>query len=191
MSSLKKKVGVLALQGAYALHRAHIEGSGGVYQEVVCPEHLDKCSALIIPGGESSTMVKLIDLYQMWEPLKNFVENKPTWGICAGAILLANRVVAAEQKSLALIDIAIQRNAYGRQMDSFEENIENYQVSFIRAPKILKVGKGVRIKAERNGNPVWIESKQTMITTFHPELNRSFPSAWHQRLLDLSMSSSC
>jgi len=180
---LKKKIGVLSLQGAFALHRLHIEALGAEYCEVSHKRDLDAIDALILPGGESATMLKLIEIGGMEDTLREFSTEKPTWGICAGAILLAHSVSNPRQKSLAAIDVDIVRNSFGRQLDSRYEEINHYCVSYIRAPKICRVGKGVEIFAHTGPDPVWVEAGNLMLTTFHPETNLQAPSPWHQRLV--------
>ncbi len=126
-------------------------------------------------------MLKLLDSLSMNESLARFASEKPTWGICAGAILLARKVNNPAQRSLGAIDIEIRRNEYGRQLDSSEEMIEGYPVAYIRAPIITNLGNDVKIHHYRESNPTWVQSKNIMITTFHPEIGRSAPSPWHQK----------
>jgi 5'-phosphate synthase pdxT subunit len=176
-------IGVLALQGAFHLHQKHISAAGGQYLEVTSPEELKKCDGLIIPGGESATFLKLIEIQNLEADLLEFLSQKPVWGICAGAILLSKTVRNPEQKSLDSIDVSISRNAYGRQLDSFQHSIEGYEVSFIRAPVIEKTGEGVKVHALVNNHPVWVEKANITLTTFHSELNDDAPSLWHRNLI--------
>ena len=173
-----KNVGVLALQGDFHAHVRALERAQAHPIEVRTARDLGSCDGLIIPGGESTTMLKLIGLENLLEPLRAFGQTKPIFGTCAGAILLAKEVSRPEQPSLALMDIAVERNAYGRQMDSRVANIdvdgdlgvEQMEAVFIRAPIIRKVGPGVKVLASYQGNPVWVEQGRHMATTFHPEL---------------------
>lgn len=179
----KITIGVLALQGCVEPHRIHIEKMGAIFKSVRFKKELDQIDALILPGGESTTFLKLIESFEMEEPLLRIFNQIPIWGICAGAILIAKKVAYQEQKSFKLLPIEIQRNAYGRQQDSFESHIENYPVVFIRAPKITSVEKSVTIQAVMEGSPVWIQAGSIMATTFHPELTPQPPSPMHQKFL--------
>ncbi len=169
-----KNLGVLALQGDFHAHVRAVENAGAHPLEVRTAKDLVSCDGLIIPGGESTTMLKLIGLENLFEPLRAFGENKPIFGTCAGAILLAQEVLSPTQESLALMDVAVERNAYGRQMDSRVAKIdadgEQMDAFFIRAPIIRRVGPGVKVLASYQGNPVWVEQGRHMATTFHPEL---------------------
>jgi 5'-phosphate synthase pdxT subunit len=169
-----KNLGVLALQGDFHAHLRAVENAGAHPVEVRTAKDLASCDGLIIPGGESTTMLKLIGLENLLEPLRAFGENKPVFGTCAGAILLAREVLSPTQESLALMDIAVERNAYGRQVDSRVAKIdadgEQMDAVFIRAPIIRRVGPGVKVLASYQGNPVWVEQGRHMATTFHPEL---------------------
>ena len=180
MNSKRPTIGVLALQGAFDLHRNHVLAAGADYLEVANKEDLEKVDGLIIPGGESSVMLKLLDSLSMNEPMARFVSKKPTWGICAGAILLAKKVSNPSQRSFAAIDIEIQRNGYGRQLDSSEELVEGYSVAYIRAPIITNLGNEVTTHHCRGSNPTWVESRNVMVTTFHPEISQEAPSPWHR-----------
>ncbi len=170
-----KTVGVLALQGDFEAHRKALEKAGARAVEVRRAAELDPCDGLVLPGGESSTMLKLIEEEQLVEPLLRFGERKPIYGTCAGAILLAREVTNPAQPSLNLMDIAVERNGYGRQIDSriarvaFEEGGE-LEAVFIRAPVIRRAGEGVRVLARYRDDPVWVEQGRHMVTTFHPEL---------------------
>ena len=169
-----KNVGVLALQGDFHAHVRALVRAQAHPIEVRTARDLAACDGLIIPGGESTTMLKLIGLENLLEPLRAFGQTKPIFGTCAGAILLAKEVSRPEQPSLALMDIAVERNAYGRQVDSrvatIDAGSEQMEAVFIRAPIIRKVGPGVNVLASYQGNPVWVEQGRHMATTFHPEL---------------------
>ncbi|MBI2521031.1 MAG: pyridoxal 5'-phosphate synthase glutaminase subunit PdxT [Bdellovibrio sp.] len=178
------KIGVLALQGAMKLHSPHLHALGTEYIEVMNSTMLKEIDGLILPGGESGVMLKLIALLGFGSDLKKFFASKPTWGICAGAILLAKSVSNPSQPSFHAIDMEIERNAYGRQLNSSAEIVEGYQVSFIRAPRIVQVGKKVNVLARRNDDPIWVESENLMVTTFHPETNNQAPSPWHVRFVE-------
>jgi 5'-phosphate synthase pdxT subunit len=137
--------------------------------------HLDQADALIIPGGESSTMLKLIAYEDLFEPLKRFGQVKPVFGTCAGAILLAREVTSPKQVSFGLLDISVERNAYGRQRDSHVAALQStaagdVEAVFIRAPIIRSTGAEVRVLATHRGDPVWVEQGRHMAATFHPEL---------------------
>ncbi len=178
-------IGVLALQGAFALHRPHIEAMPNCqYFEVSKKEHLEKIDALILPGGESSVMLKLIELSDLKEALQIFFKTKPVWGICAGAILMASKVTNPDQFSFKAMNYEIERNSYGRQNESFFHYINDYEVSFIRAPKIKEVSNEVTVKHIFNNSPTWVESTNKIATMFHPETNKNYPSPWHINFLN-------
>jgi 5'-phosphate synthase pdxT subunit len=171
-----KTVGILALQGDFEAHQRAVERAGARAVEVRTESELAQCDGLIVPGGESSTMLKLLDQEKLTSPLKRFAERKPVYGSCAGAILLAREVTHPAQASLGLMDIQVERNAYGRQIDSRIAHItpENgggeMEAVFIRAPIIRKVGTEATVLASYHGDPVWVEQGRHMVTTFHPEL---------------------
>jgi pyridoxal 5'-phosphate synthase pdxT subunit len=171
------RVGVLALQGDFEAHRNALERAGARAVEVRSGSELAGVDGLIIPGGESSTMLKLIDMEELFEPLKEFGRRKPIFGTCAGAILLATEVLNPSQASLGLMDLTVERNAYGRQIDSRIANIEvagsPAEAVFIRAPIIRRVGPQARILAEYQGDPVMVEQGKHLVATFHPELSSS------------------
>jgi 5'-phosphate synthase pdxT subunit len=182
-----KTAGILALQGDFEAHRKAVERAGGRALEVRTLADLEQCDGLIIPGGESTTMLKLLDQEGLTEPLRRFSEHKPVYGSCAGAILLAREVTHPEQESLGLMDISVERNAYGRQIDSRIAHIampggDDLEAVFIRAPIIRRMGAGSTVLAEYNGDPVWVEQGRTMVTTFHPELTGDLRV--HRRFLD-------
>ena len=170
-----KTVGVLALQGDFEAHRKALERAGARAVEVRTAAELDACDGLVLPGGESSTMLKLLQEENLMEPLRRFASAKPVYGSCAGAILLAGQVSHPAQASLNLMDIAVERNAYGRQIDSRIAKVAvegggDLEAVFIRAPVIRRVGQGARVLARYQGDPVWVEQGRHMVTTFHPEL---------------------
>jgi len=185
--STQKTAGILALQGDFEAHRQAINRAGGHAIEVRTLADLEQCDGLIIPGGESTTMLKLLDQEGLTEPLKHFAGHKPVYGSCAGAILLAREVMNPAQASLGLMDIAVERNAYGRQVDSRIAHIAmpeggDLEAVFIRAPIIRRLGIGSSVLATYNGDPVWVEQGRTMVTTFHPELTADLRV--HRRFLD-------
>jgi pyridoxal 5'-phosphate synthase pdxT subunit len=167
-------IGVLALQGDFDAHRKRLEELGAEVVLVKKPEQLDGIDGLVIPGGESSTFLKLLG-EEGFAKLKEFVRVKPTFGTCAGAILLANEVENPKQAGLGALDITIRRNAYGRQVDSSirEGQFLNdpIEMVFIRAPKIERVGEGVEVVATEGDDPVLVRKGKTLAATFHPELS--------------------
>jgi 5'-phosphate synthase pdxT subunit len=170
------KIGVLALQGDFDAHRKRLEELGAEVVLVKKPEQLDDIDGLIIPGGESSTFLKLLG-EQGFQKLSEFVHTRPTFGTCAGCIMLAAEVENPEQKGLGALDIRVRRNAYGRQIDSAIMTAQSklpggpMEMVYIRAPRIESVGKNVEILAERDGHPVLVRQGRTMAATFHPELS--------------------
>ncbi len=169
-----KTVGVLALQGDYERHMRALEAVGAHAVEVRTAAEMAAADALVLPGGESTTMLKLLHREGLFEPLKAFGESKPIFGTCAGAILLATHVTSPEQESLGLMDIGVQRNAYGRQLDSrvvsLPSELGDLEAVFIRAPIIRSVGPGVKVLATYNNDPVLAEQGRHLVATFHPEL---------------------
>jgi 5'-phosphate synthase pdxT subunit len=170
-----KTVGVLALQGDFEAHRRAIERAGAGALEVRTAAELDRCDGLILPGGESTTMMKLLEEEGLIEPLRRFGAHKPIYGTCAGAILLAREVTHPSQPTLNLMDISVERNAYGRQIHSRIARVpmnggDEFEAVFIRAPIIRAVGPEVQVLARYQGDPVWVEQGRHMVTTFHPEL---------------------
>ena len=180
------RIGVLALQGDFDAHRKRLEELGAEVVLVKKPEQLDDIAGLVIPGGESSTFLQLLGK-EGFAKLKEFVRAKPTFGTCAGAILLANEVENPNQAGLGALDITIRRNAYGRQVDSSirEGKFLNdpIEMVFIRAPKIERVGQGVEIVATEGRDPVMVLKGKTLAATFHPEL--SDDARIHRYFLDL------
>jgi len=177
-----KKVGVLSLQGDFAAHGAALERAGAEPVFVRDREQLDSLDGLVIPGGESTTMLKLLHYDGLMEALAEFGRKKPIFGTCAGAILLAKDVFNPEQESLGLIDIGVERNAYGRQIDSrvteldpepeFEQRTApgKLEAVFIRAPIIRRVSDDAKVLARYAGDPVLVELGRHLVATFHPEL---------------------
>jgi 5'-phosphate synthase pdxT subunit len=182
------KIGVLALQGDFDAHRKRLEELGAEVVLVRKPEQLDEVEALVIPGGESSTFLKLLG-EKGFEKLKQFVRAKPTFGTCAGAILLAERVENPPQPGLGALDITVRRNAYGRQIDSSIREGKTalgddpLEMVFIRAPKIERVGKDVEILAHESNDPVLVRQGKAMAATFHPELSED--KRVHKAFLEL------
>lgn len=170
------KIGVLALQGDFDAHRKTLERLGAEVVLVRKPEQLDEINGLVIPGGESSAFLKLLG-EQGFQQLSDFVRTKPTFGTCAGCILLAREVENPAQQGLGALDITVRRNAYGRQIDSaIIEGLTKLEGGpleqvYIRAPRIDRVGKEVEVLAERDGYPVLVRQGKTMAATFHPELS--------------------
>ena len=173
------KVGVLALQGAFKLHAEALERLGVEALEVRSVEDFNSSEALIIPGGESTTMSFLLDSSGIFESLQErSIAGMPILGTCAGMILLSSKIAdgRSDQKPLNLIDIEVRRNGYGRQINSFESDlfIEGFESSFrgvfIRAPLVEDVSEKVEVIAELNGRPVMCRQDSTIVTSFHPEL---------------------
>jgi 5'-phosphate synthase pdxT subunit len=169
-------IGVLALQGDFDAHRRRLEELGTDVVLVRKPEQLDEIDGLVIPGGESSSFLKLLGEHG-FEKLNDFVRSRPTFGTCAGAIMLARQVENPHQPGLGAIDMTIRRNAYGRQIDSriVEEQTslggDPLEMVFIRAPRIESVGEGVEVLARRGDDPVLVRKGSVMASTFHPELS--------------------
>ncbi len=176
MANSVPKIGVLALQGDFEAHRRRLEELGAEVVLVRKPEQLDEIDGLVIPGGESSTFLKLLG-EKGFQKLSDFVHTKPTFGTCAGAILLARQVENPHQTGLNAIDMTIRRNAYGRQIDSsIVEAVTSLggdplEMVFIRAPRIENIGNGVEVLAKRDGDPVLVRKDNVMAATFHPELS--------------------
>ena len=172
-------IGVLALQGGFAEHQTLLEDLGAHVKQVRLPEHLVEVDGLIIPGGETTTFDFLFRNYSLLEPIRHLAESGvPIRGTCAGLISLASRVSGRVDPLIGLLDIEVERNAYGRQLDSFEIDIEvpafntePFRAIFIRAPRILAVGTGVEVVAQLpDKTPVAVRSDSVLGTAFHPEL---------------------
>lgn len=185
------RVGVLALQGDFEAHAAALRRARTSVEvaEVRQRAHLDGLAALVIPGGESTTMLKLMEYYDLFEPLREFGSRQPVFGTCAGAILLAREVLNPAQQSLGLVDLSVERNAYGRQLDSRVVHLADHELGgepeleavFIRAPIIRRVGNGARVLARYQGDPVLVECGPHLVATYHPELGDD--TRVHERFL--------
>lgn len=189
------KVGILALQGDFEAHARAVSRIGVEAVEVRRPHEIEPLDCLIMPGGESTTMLKLITEERFIRPVEAFARSgRPLFGTCAGAILLARDVQGPEQPSLGLLDIGIQRNAYGRQVDSFigvaETSLSGgpLEAVFIRAPRIVRVGPTVEVLATLGDDPVLVRSANILAATFHPELTRD--ERVHRLLVDCGMRTS-
>jgi 5'-phosphate synthase pdxT subunit len=183
-------IGVLALQGAYAAHVQALTALGAKTRLVRVPQELEGLDGLIMPGGESTTMLKFLDRNGFFDILKTWVVSTPTFGTCAGAILLAAHVENPPQPSLGALDITVERNAYGRQIDSTILTAETalpggpLEMVYIRAPRIRVTGPSVETLATRDGFPTLVRSGHILAATFHPEL--SHDTRVHQLFLDLA-----
>lgn len=187
------KIGVLALQGAFVEHIKVLQGIGADAIEVRLPEQLKPLDGLIIPGGESTTMGKLAVMYGLIEPLRRFARHRAVWGTCAGMILMAKDVCTA-QPLLQVMDIVVERNAFGRQADSFEADLQvpvlndgpskPFHAVFIRAPKLLETRGEARVIAGLpDGTPVAAQQGKLLVTAFHPELSED--DRFHRYFLSL------
>ena len=171
------RIGVLALQGDFAAHARALTEAGAVPVLVRDASELDGLDGLILPGGESTTFLKFLERGCFLTELRKFVGHKPTFGTCAGCILLAKEVLHPPQESLGVLDATVERNAYGRQIDSAiltdETSLSGgpLEMVYIRAPRIAKVGEGVEVLARRDGFPVLVRQGIVMAATFHPELS--------------------
>ena len=179
-NSATKVVGVLALQGAFDSHEQMLSELDVATQEIRTPQDLSVVDALIMPGGESTTMSQLLESSELFEPIKKMIhEGMPVFGTCAGMILLAKTIIDGrdDQVSFNAIDIEVQRNAYGRQIDSFEAEIQverldgAFHAVFIRAPRIVKLAQGVEVLAKFGSDIVLAKQKNVLVATFHPELS--------------------
>jgi 5'-phosphate synthase pdxT subunit len=170
-------IGVLAIQGDYAAHADALSESGAEPIEIRKPEQLSGIDGLILPGGESTTVLRFLDKHKFFETLAAYCGDKPVFGTCAGAILLAREVINPPQRSLGLLDAILERNAYGRQIDSAIVTAETalpggpLEMVFIRAPKIVEAGPSVEVLASRDGSPVLVRQGHLLAATFHPELS--------------------
>jgi 5'-phosphate synthase pdxT subunit len=187
------RIGVLAIQGDYDAHAQALRESGAEPILIRKPEQLAAIDGLIIPGGESTTFLKFLERDGFLASLQDFVARKPTFGTCAGCILLATEVTHPPQQSLGVLNATVERNAYGRQIDSAIQTGDTQlpggplEMVYIRAPRIVKTGDGVQVLATRDGFPVLVEQGHIMAATFHPEL--SSDRRVHQRFVDLVRSS--
>lgn len=187
------KIGVLAIQGDFIEHIAILTKLGVNSQQVRLPEQLEGLDGLIIPGGESTTLSRLMSMYHLREPVAQMAQqHKTVWGTCAGMIMMAHEITEEDPIPLQLMDIGVQRNAFGRQIDSFEQDLEitpfntpPLHAIFIRAPVIIRVGNGVQVLAELpDGRPVAVQQGNLLATSFHPELTND--TRFHQYFLDLA-----
>ena len=183
-------VGVLALQGDFREHLAVVERIGAGGREIRLPEDLDGIDALIIPGGESTTIGKLATRFELIEPLRELISaGLPTYGTCAGLIFVSSTVTEGTQPLLGVLDVAVQRNAFGRQNESFETDLEiegldaPFHGVFIRAPWVEKVGAEVEVLASVQGHPVMVRQDNIIGTSFHPELTDD--DRIHQMLIQM------
>jgi 5'-phosphate synthase pdxT subunit len=187
------RIGVLAIQGDYDAHAQALREAGAEPVLIRKPEQLAAIDGLIIPGGESTTFLKFLERDGFLASLQDFVARKPTFGTCAGCILLATEVTHPPQQSLGVLNATVERNAYGRQIDSAIQTGDTQlpggplEMVYIRAPRIVKTGDGVQVLATRDGFPVLVEQGHIMAATFHPEL--SSDRRVHQRFVDLVRSS--
>lgn len=184
------KIGVLALQGAVREHVLSLQGPGVDVVVVKKVEQLNDVDGLVLPGGESTTMRRLIDKYHFFEPLKAFAKaGKPIFGTCAGLILMAKKLVGQQDGHLEVIDMEVERNAFGRQRESFEAELmvsgiaEDINAVFIRAPLIKSVGEDVEILSKYNGEIVAVRQNQFLACSFHPELTAD--TRFHQYFVEM------
>jgi pyridoxal 5'-phosphate synthase pdxT subunit len=185
----RPRIGVLAIQGDFAAHARALEEAGADAVEVRKPAELADLDGLILPGGESTTFLKFLERDGFLQSLQRFVAEKPTFGTCAGCILMAREVAHPAQESLAVMDIRVERNAYGRQIDSAIQTGETklpggpLEMVYIRAPRITGAGPSVEVLAERDGYPVLVRQGPLLAATFHPEL--SGDRRVHQLFVDM------
>ncbi len=192
MVDVVTKIGVLALQGDFAEHIGIFQRLGIAAQEVRHPQELASLDGLVIPGGESTTVTRLISEFALLEPLRERAQNGfPIWGTCAGMIVLAQRASGLEWPTLDALAIAVRRNAFGRQVDSFETDLavpalgqQAFHAIFIRAPIVEEVGDGVEVLAKLdNGNAVAVRQANALATAFHPELTED--DRFHRYFIDM------
>lgn len=182
-------IGVLALQGAYDAHAEVLRKLGATPKLVRLPSDLEGIDGLVMPGGESTTMLKFLEQRGFFEVLKQFVHTTPTFGTCAGVILLAKDVTNPVQKSLGALDVTVERNSYGRQIDSTILQTESklpggsIEMVFIRAPRITRTGSTVETLAARQNDPVLVREGHLLAATFHPELGHD--ARVHQLFLEM------
>jgi 5'-phosphate synthase pdxT subunit len=176
MMTMAVKIGVLGLQGAIPEHVKALEKSGAETRIVKRVDHLEGLDGLVLPGGESTTMRRLMDQYQLFDAIKRFAENKPVFGTCAGLILMAKQIEGQKGPHLALMDINVRRNAFGRQVASFEADLkiegiaDHFNGVFIRAPYILDVGPDVDVLSRYEDKIVAAKQGHFLTCAFHPEL---------------------
>jgi 5'-phosphate synthase pdxT subunit len=175
---MSQTIGILALQGAFAKHEERLRSLNANTLQIKTPEALQKCAGLIIPGGESTTLTKLMRKYGFYEPLREFGKTRPVMGTCAGMIMLATQVDDERVAPLQLMNISVSRNAYGRQVESFITHIDvpflgngvPFRSIFIRAPQIREIGLEVETLIEFQGKPVMVQQENILAVAFHPEL---------------------
>ena len=183
------QIGVLALQGAYDIHAERLNELGAITRFIRTPDQLEFLDGLVIPGGESTTFLKHLERAGFYDVLNDFVHTKPTFGTCAGTILLAKDVTNPTQRSFAVLDIEVERNAYGRQNDSTILTADTslpggpMEMVFIRAPRITRVADDIEVLATREGNATLVRKGKLLAATFHPEL--SDDTRVHQLFLDM------
>jgi 5'-phosphate synthase pdxT subunit len=176
-TSTPPHIGVLAIQGDYDAHASALREAGAEPLLVRKPEQLAGLDGLVLPGGESTTFLKFLERDGFLGSLREFVTRQPTFGTCAGCILLAREVLHPSQESLGVLNAAVERNAYGRQIDSSIVTAETslpggpLEMVYIRAPRIVSTGENVTVLAERGGFPVLVEQEHLLAATFHPELS--------------------
>ena len=187
------EVGVLAIQGDFAEHISVLGKLGVQAREIRLPAHLDSLDGLIIPGGESTTLSRLMSNYDLREPItKMAMQGVAIWGTCAGMIMLSQEITEQDPVPLGIMDIGVQRNAFGRQVDSFEQTLEisvlgadPYHAIFIRAPVIIRVGQGVEVLSSlEDRRPVAVQQGNLLATSFHPELTTDY--RFHEYFLSLA-----
>lgn len=186
------KIGVLAVQGDFAEHLAKLRKLGVEGREVRLPEHFQGIDGLIIPGGESTTLSRLMSIYNLREAVEQLARSgKAIWGTCAGMIMMAKEITEGDPVPLGIMDIGVHRNAFGRQIDSFEQDLDvpcfkgpPFHSVFIRAPAIFRLGEGVEVLAALpSGEPVAVEQGKMLATSFHPELTGD--PRFHSHFLEL------
>ncbi len=187
------ELGVLAIQGDFAEHVAVLGKLGVKAREVRLPEQLASVDGLIIPGGESTTLSRLMTIYNLREPVARMAEQgRAVWGTCAGMIMLSREITEQDPIPLGVMDIGVQRNAFGRQVDSFEQSLDvsalgadPFHAIFIRAPVIIRVGEGVDVLSALDADrPVAVQQGNLMATSFHPELTNDY--RFHSYFLELA-----
>lgn len=189
----RPRIGVLAIQGDYAAHAEALSECGAIPVEVRKREELAGLDGLILPGGESTTILKFLERGRLFDDLKHFCSTRPVFGTCAGAILLAREVRNPAQRSLGVLDAVVERNAYGRQIDSSillsdtKLHGGKLEMVFIRAPRIVETGADVEVLAERDGMATLVRQGKVMAATFHPELTSD--RRVHQAFVDLVQAS--
>ena len=180
-NQMRSRIGVLAIQGNYASHAHALTEAGACPSLVKTPEDLrqdgQSLDGLVLPGGESTTMLKFLEKHSFFEVLQEFCRTRPVFGTCAGVILMAREVLNPSQRSMGVLDAVVERNAYGRQIDSVIVTAETelaggpLEMVFIRSPRISQIGPGIDVLARREGFPVLVRQGRILAATFHPELS--------------------